>query len=140
MSNQPKRSCHSSRALALATCSALAMCAALATVPPSHATGFPTGTYAAEGLAATVTFDGNGKLHVSKRGVMEVEADYTVKGDQIQLTDRSGPWACTKSTEQTGTYHWKYENGTLAFSRVMDRCEDRVDSLTKYTWKKQKTT
>ena len=132
-----QQSYHSFGALALATCSALAMCAALATVPASPANGFPTGTYSAQGLAATATFDGNGKLHISKGGVMEVDGDYTVKGDQIQLTDKSGPWACTKAGEQTGIYRWTYANGTLAFSKVMDQCEGRAASLTKYTWKNQ---
>lgn len=131
MLKRHKQSCYWSGTLALATCSALAMCAALA----SSATAFPTGTYAAKGAAATVTFDGKGQLHVLKGGVTEVEADYTVKGDQIQLTDKSGPWACTKAGEQTGTYRWKYENRVLAFSKVSDRCGDRVTSLTQYTWK-----
>jgi hypothetical protein len=135
---QLKRSLHSSGVLALATCSALAMCPALATVPASPASGFPTGTYAAKGLGATVTFDGNGQLHVRKGDVMEVEADYTVRGHQIQLTDKSGPWACTKADEKAGTYRWSYKSGTLAFSKVSDRCTDRVASLTRYTWKQQK--
>ena len=135
MQKPHKHSYHSSGPLAFATCLALAMCAALATVSASPTTGFPTGTYIAKGVAASVTFDGNGQLHVIKGGVMEVEADYTVKGDHVQLTDQSGPWACTKAGEQTGTYRWKYANRVLAFSRVSDRCEERVVSLTKYTWK-----
>lgn len=118
----------------LALSAALAMCAGLAVAPASPATSFPIGTYTAKGLAATVTFDAKGKLHVVQRGVTEVDADYTVNGDRIQLTDRSGPWACTKAGEETGTYHWKYENGALAFGKVSDRCEDRVASLTKYQW------
>lgn len=130
-----KRSYHSFGGLALAACSALAVCAALATVPASPASGFPTGTYSAKGLAATATFDGNGKVHVSRGGVVEVEGVYTVEGDQIQLTDKSGPWACTKAGEQTGTYRWAYANGTLAFSKVTDPFEGRAASLTRYTWK-----
>ena len=132
-----RQSYHSFGALALACCSALAMCAAVATVPASPASGFPTGTYSAKGLAATATFEGNGKLHISKGGVTEVEGDYTVEGDQIKLTDKSGPWACTKAGEQTGTYRWEYANGTLAFRKMTDRCEGRAASLTKYTWKNQ---
>lgn len=135
---QHKRYFHSARVLVLATCSALAMCSALAAAGTSPATGFPTGTYAAKGLAATVTFDGDGKLQVRKGGVTEVVADYTVRGHQIQLTDKSGPWACSKAGEQVGTYRWKYRGGVLAFSKVRDRCTPRVASLTKYMWKHQK--
>ena len=138
MFTQHKRSSHSSGVLALATCSALAMCSALATAPASPANGFPTGTYMAKGLASTVTFDGKGQVHVRKGDLVEVEGDYTVSGHQIRVTDRSGPWACTKAGEQAGTYRWEYENGVLAFSKVSDRCAPRVDSLTKYTWKHQK--
>ena len=138
MFNRHKRSSHSSGILAFATCSALAMCTALATAPASPAAGFPTGTYAAKGLAATVTFDGSGRLQVRKGGVTEVVADYTVSGHQIRLTDKSGPWACTKAGEKAGTYRWKYQSGVLAFSKVSDRCTPRVESLTKYKWKHQK--
>ncbi|HEV7139029.1 MAG TPA: hypothetical protein VGN43_20515 [Steroidobacteraceae bacterium] len=134
---QHKRSSRSSGILALATCSAIAMCSALATAPASPATGFPTGTYAAGGHT-TLTFDGNGQLHVSKGDVTEVVVDYTVSGDEIQLTDESGPWACTKANEKAGTYRWKYRNGVLAFSKVRDRCVPRVASLTNYTWKHRK--
>lgn len=137
MFTQHKRFSHSSGVFALATCSALAMCTAFAAAPASPATGFPTGTYAAGGLT-TVTFDGNGQLRVRKGDVTEVVGDYTVTGDQIQLTDKSGPWACTKAGEKAGTYRWQYQGGVLAFSKVRDRCTPRVDSLTKYTWKHQK--
>ena len=40
--------------------------------------------------------------------------------------------------EQTGTYAWKYENAVLTFSKVADKCEDRVRSLIKLAWKAQK--
>ncbi|MGH8311922.1 MAG: hypothetical protein ACRESI_06240 [Gammaproteobacteria bacterium] len=117
--------------LVLATSTVLAISPALA------ATDFPTGTYAAKGVAETVTF-GDGQLLVNRGGVMKDKADYTVKGDQLQLTDKSGPWACTKAGEQTGTYHWKYDSGILAFSKIADKCEGRAAWLTKYSWKKQK--
>lgn len=135
---QHKRSFHSSGVLAVATCSALAMCSALAAAPSSPAAGFPAGTYAATGLAATVTFDGNGRVNVRKGDVTEVVGDYTVSGHRIQLTDKSGPWACTKAGEKAGTYRWKYQSGVLTFRKVRDRCTPRADSLTKYTWKHQK--
>jgi len=99
--------------------------------------GFPTGTFAAGGLT-TLTFDGNGQLHVRKGDVMEVVVDYAVSGNQIQLTDKSGPWACAKAGEKAGTYRWKYRSGVLAFRKVRDRCGPRVASLTNYTWKHQK--
>ncbi len=109
----------------------------LATAPALAASNFPTGTYAVRGVAATATFDNKGQVRVNKHGVMEVAADYAVKGDQLRLTDKSGPWACTKAGEQTGTYRWKYDSGVLAFTKVADTCKPRADTLTKYVWKRQ---
>jgi hypothetical protein len=130
-----KRTFHSSGVLAFTTCTALAVCSALAPALAAPAAGFPTGTYAAEGLAATVTFDDHGQVRVRKGQVLEVVGDYSVSGNQIQLTDKSGPWACTKADQKSGSYRWKYTGGVLAFLKVSDRCADRADSLTKYTWK-----
>jgi hypothetical protein len=109
----------------------------LATAPALAASNFPTGTYALRGVGATATFDNKGQVRVNKRGVMEVAADYVVKGDQLRLTDKSGPWACTKAGEQTATYRWKYDGGVLAFTKVADKCKPRADTLTKYVWKRQ---
>jgi hypothetical protein len=115
-------------ALAIATCSALA-------APPALAGDFPAGAYTVPGV--TLTFEGNGHFRATQKDAMKVEGDYTIDGDQLQITDKSGPWACTKPAEQTGTYRWKAEGDTLTFSKVADTCKDRVDSLTPHPWKKQ---
>lgn len=36
-----------------------------------------------------------GQFRVSKGEEVLVEGEYTVKGDQLQLTDKRGPIACT---------------------------------------------
>lgn len=115
-------------ALAIATCSAFAAL-------PASAGDFPAGTYTAPGFA--LTFDGNGHFRASQEDAVKVEGNYTVDGDQLQFTDKSGPWACTKAGEQTGTYHWKSAGDTLTFSKVADPCKDREGSLTPHPFKKR---
>lgn len=117
-------------ALALATCPVLA-------APACAAAEFPAGVYSAKGLTSKITFDKKGHVRVDKAGVLEVQSAYTVSGDQIRITDKSGPWACKKSGEETGAYRWKYDKGALAFTKVADACADRSGDLVKYEWKKQ---
>jgi hypothetical protein len=82
-----------------------------------------------------MAFDDKGRFRVTASEVQQVIGQYSAKGDQLEITDSQGPWACTKAGEQTGTYRWKYANSVLTFSKVADRCEDRVNSLTSVTWK-----
>lgn len=105
----------------------------LAATIVATAADFAAGTYAASGI--TLTFDGNGHFRGSQKDAVVVEGDYKVKGDQLELADKSGPWACTAT--QTGSYHWKSKGETLSFSKVSDECNERVQSLTARTWKKQ---
>lgn len=63
----------------------------------------------------------------------QVVGKYTVKGDQLELTDTGGPWACTKEGEQTGIYSWKYARSVLTLTKVTDLCTDRAGTLTP-TW------
>lgn len=116
---------------------ALAICSTLA-FSPAFAADFPTGTYAAKKAPYTVTFDEKGQFHVNKGDTLEVAGNYSAKAGELELTDNSGPWACTKAGEQTGTYAWKYEHAVLTFSRVADKCEDRARSLINLVWKSQK--
>jgi hypothetical protein len=111
----------------------------LLTLPLSSAfaADFPVGSYAAEGHTLTLALDGNGQFRVTEKEVVQVSGRYSVKGDQIELTDTDGPWACTKAGEQTGTYHWKMGKSVLTLSKVADQCEDRVGSLVKVRWKQQ---
>ena len=59
------------------------------------------------------------------------------RGSQLEITDAQGPWACTKSGEQSGTYMWKYADSALTFSKVKDLCQDRVKQPTQVKWKRQ---
>lgn len=118
-------------ACALAIGSGMAVSAALAA-------DFPTGTYEAKEAPFTVSFDDKGQFHVNQGATLEVSGNYTVKTGKIELTDTQGPWACTKTGEQTGVYTWKYENAVLSLSKVTDKCADRVKSLVHLAWKRQK--
>jgi len=124
MRKQYNRFLQSFGILTLTVCSGLAAAAE-----------FPAGTFTAG--AFTITFDGAGKFRLNQGDVMEAEGGYSTKGSQIQLSDKSGPWACTKAGEQSGSYDWKYENGTLAFSKVADKCDGRSQDLTAQPWKKK---
>jgi hypothetical protein len=114
---------------------ALAICSAFATGPAIAAAPFPPGSYG--GGAVTIKFGDSGQVQVTKGGTLEVDGSYAFKGDQLEVTDESGPWACTKPEEKTGTYHWKYAGGMLTFIPVADQCKDRAASLTSQSWKKQ---
>ena len=116
---------------------ALGICSALA-ISPAFAADFPAGTYAVKKAPYTLSFDDKGQFHVNKGDTLEVAGSYSVKAGELQLTDNSGPWACTKPGEQTGTYAWKYASAVLTFSKVADKCEDRVRSLIGLAWSQQK--
>jgi hypothetical protein len=111
------------------TCSALTLSLAFAAEKP-----FPVGTYAAEGQKLTIVFDDKGEFRVTQGEALQVSGRYAAKGAQLQITDRQGPWACTKAGEQSGTYRWTFENSVLTFTKVADHCEDRVQSLTPRKW------
>jgi hypothetical protein len=117
------------------TC-ALAICSILA-LSPALAADFPTGTYAAQEVPFTVTFDDKGQFHVNKGETLQVKGTYSVKTGELKLTDTEGPWACSKAGEQMGTYAWKYENAVLTLNKVTDKCVDRVRSLVSLAWKRQ---
>ena len=115
--------------LALATSLAIAFL-------PAFAADFPVGTYLADGSKTSVKFE-KGEFAVEDAQKTVVTGKYTVKANQIQITDKDGPWACTKDGEQTGTYRWKYEDSVLTFEKVTDACKDRVGSMVAVKWKQQ---
>src|SRR5690242_5893783 len=99
-----QRSGHS---LSVAT-TALAFALATA-LSPAFAAKLPTGSYATNG-GITLTLDGKGHFSVNDGKGVKVAGSYTIKADQLVLTDEEGPWACTNSGEESGTYTWKYDN------------------------------
>jgi hypothetical protein len=102
----------------------------------AFAADFPTGTYQAGDRAVTVKLEG-GKFEVHKGTESTVSGTYTVKGDQIAITDVSGPGACKTAGQQTGLYSWKLSDNVLAFTKVSDRCDIRVRSLVSAVWKRE---
>jgi hypothetical protein len=95
---------------------------------------FPAGSYISGPY--TLKFERNGAFRVIKSGVALVEGTYRVKGDQLQITDKRGPFACTGKGHATGTYSWSIEAEMLRFSKVEDNCTDRAQSFTD-PWKKK---
>lgn len=116
---------------AFAICSTLGLTCALAA-------DFPAGTYEAKGQPYTVSFNGKGQFEVHQGEKLQVAGTYSLKGGELQLTDAEGPWACTKAGEQAGTYAWQLEKSVLTFSKIADKCEDRVRSLIGLAWTRQK--
>jgi hypothetical protein len=96
------------------------------------AADFPAGTYEAGNLS--VTFDKNGQYKLSQGGVFKVSGTYTVTGDEIAVTDTTGPWKCPKG-QLTGSYHWETTLTGLAFTKMADECEGRSTPMTTGTWK-----
>ena len=116
---------------AFAICSILALTCAMAA-------DFPAGTYEAKGKPYTVSFNGKGRFEVHQGEKLQVAGTYSVKAGEVELTDAEGPWACTKAGEQAGTYTWQYEKSVLTFSKLADKCDDRVRSLVGLAWTRRK--
>src|SRR5690349_16785591 len=104
---------------------------------PAFAADFPLGAYTAHSNV-TITFDDQGQFRVSDGKAMQVAGHYTVKGNQLELTDQEGPWACRKPGQQTGTYSWKYADSTLTLAKLTDPCQERVGTLATAPWKRPK--
>jgi len=95
---------------------------------------FPTGKYQAGDIS--IQFDNHGHVSVSQGERALVDGQYVANGDQVKLTDESGPMACSKG-EETGTYRWKYDGDTITFTKVEDRCDGRSGDLFGRGWKRQ---
>jgi|HubBroStandDraft_5_1064220.scaffolds.fasta_scaffold289054_2 hypothetical protein len=119
----------------IACTSACLICSALA-LSPALAADFPAGRYKAQDIL--LSFDDKGQFQVNNGATLEVSGTYSVKEGRIELTDVKGPWACTDSGQQKGTYDWKFDGTALTFSKVTDSCDDRAKSLVPAAWKRQK--
>jgi hypothetical protein len=100
------------------------------------AADFPIGTYASGEY--TIVFADKGQYRVLTGEELVVEGEYTVKGEQITLTDKSGRLACKGEGMATATYGWKVEGETLTLSKVEDKCTGRSAGLTAGPWKRKK--
>ncbi len=108
----------------------------LAVVTNLYGADFPQGTYTSGEY--TIVFADKGQFRVSTGEELVVEGEYTVKGDQMVLTDKRGRLACTGEGMKNATYAWKYEAETLTLSKVEDNCSGRSEGLTAGPWKRKK--
>jgi hypothetical protein len=115
--------------------SACAICSILAS-SPVLAADFPAGSYKAQDLS--LVFDGKGQFHVNNGGTTEVSGTYSVQQGRVELTDVKGPWACTGSGQQKGTYVWTFNGTALTFIKVADGCDERFKTLVPASWQLQK--
>ncbi len=111
------------------------MAGALLTGVAIAVSDFPAGSYLSGPY--TLEFKRDGSFRVVKSGYALVEGEYAVSGEQIRLTDKKGPFACTGPGQATGTYNWKLESGALLLTKVQDECGDRSASFVASPWKKQ---
>ena len=98
------------------------------------APAFPAGKYQAGEVS--MQFDGHGHFKLSMGKQALVDGDYATSADQIRLTDKSGPLACSAKGEETGAYLWKFEGDKLIFTKVEDACEGRSGDLPNRDWKR----
>lgn len=113
------------------------ICVTAEASPGFAAVSFPLGEYTVGEFA--IVFDEKGQFRVSKGGEMAVEGEYTVKSDQLELTDKRGPFSCAGAGHETGIYKWKYEGEILTLSKVADECDGRSAAMTAQPWKRKKS-
>jgi hypothetical protein len=101
-----------------------------------YAADFLQGTYSSGEY--TIVFADKGQYRVSTGEELVVEGEYTVKGEQLILTDKRGRLACTGDGMAMATYAWKYEGEMMTLSKVEDKCEGRSAGLTAGPWKRKK--
>ena len=100
---------------------------------------FPKGTFTVTdsgGAAWAVSFDGKGKVTVTRAGKQVIEGTYKVNKDEIEFTDETGPFAGTGDAK-TGTYKWKLEGAKLTFTKVKDESAGRSRVLTAGAWQRK---
>ena len=103
---------------------------------PRSAAGqaFKRGTYttAFNNMALEAQFSDSGTVTVKADNAVVVTGTFTIKGDEIELRDLSGPLAC--SSDQVGRYKWKLEDKTLTLVVVSDDCRGRTQSVASQPW------
>jgi len=85
---------------------------------------FPVGTY--ESGPFTIAFKDGGAFEVTHSGGGGVKGTYKLSGDQAELTDLEGDFACP---DAVGKYTWKVENERLVMSLIDDKCDGRAQAL-----------
>jgi type IV secretory pathway protease TraF len=95
---------------------------------------FKRGTYATtfNGMALEIQFADSGKVTVTADNAVVVTGTFTIKGEEIELRDQSGPLAC--NADQVGRYKWKLEAKTLTLLLISDDCQGRTQSIAGQPW------
>jgi hypothetical protein len=99
---------------------------------------FPKGTFTnkgPDGATWAMTFDGKGKLSVTRDDKEVVKLDYKTKKDEIEFSNETGEIA--DKDAKPGTYKWKLDGKKLTFTKVNDDSEGRSQALTSGSWTKK---
>jgi hypothetical protein len=96
---------------------------------------FKKGSYSVTGgdVKWSLNFGENNKVSVLRNGEVAVEGTYKVNGDELSLSDETGPMACG-GEQKIGKYKWKLEDKKLTLTKVQDLCEGRSGALTSQVW------
>lgn len=99
----------------------------------ASAAEFPKGAITAHlgAQAWTIRYGDDGRYTVSAAGDVVAEGEYKATGDRLEMTDEKGSRA---EPGKTGTYTWKLDGKTLAFTKVEDEVQGRVAALTTGVW------
>lgn len=82
--------------------------------------GLPVGSYQSGPFTVTIAADGT--YRVVHAGGGAITGIYKVTGNQIEVTDQGGDFACF---DGAGKYSWKAEGDKLLFSLTEDPCQGR---------------
>ncbi len=93
---------------------------------------FPVGSY--ESGPFTITFKDGGSCEVAHSSGGGVRGTYKIEGDEIEITDAEGDFACP---EAVGKYTWKVEGEKLVLTLVGDPCDGRAEALSMPLTKKK---
>jgi hypothetical protein len=99
----------------------------------SSAGDFPVGNYSEGDFFATFTADGKFVIK-AEDGLIKVEAQYKVEGDQIVFSEKDGKGECA----EPGKYKWNFDGKVLTFIKLEDSCSGRHSHLTARLWTRVK--
>lgn len=85
---------------------------------------FPIGSY--ESGPFTLIFKEGSAFEVVHSGGGGVKGTYKVTGNEVEITDQDGDFACP---DAVGKYKWKVENEKLVMTIVDDPCEGRAQAF-----------
>jgi hypothetical protein len=86
---------------------------------------FPIGSY--ESGPYTITFKEGGKYEVTASAGGGVKGIYKVSGNDVEVTDQDGDFACPDTV--VGKYKWKVDGEKLVMTIIDDACEGRAQGF-----------